>query len=328
MYRHTFGRTSTVAFLPALLVILAGCGAATAVSPPAGSVGPCPVTLYVSGRPPDRNTASFTTTWFGNDALWAGLDRSYGGLWLVTPPGTTSLGQPDEGLKVLWYRGIPGQLAIDGQRLDGPSTGFHALVLNGYGQAGLQVSAIAIPTAGCWRITGRVGGTGLTFVVRARVGGMPSGSTVTEPSPSGPVAAGLTISGAISTRITWYTDFLPNCYATTVGGTQAFFFGVLGPNTYQVYVSINGFHGPGMYDATTRPAIIGHFDWRQSAVTVFNLSNDEAERWFANAGTFTVDTVSDTRGAGSLDVDLQPGGSAAGGPIHITGSWTCSHSGN
>ena len=327
MSRHTFVWTSTLGFVPALLLMLAGCGTAITASP-AASVGPCPVTPYVSGRPPDRNTASFTTTWFGNDALWAGLDRSYGGSWLVTRPGTTYLGQPDEGLKVLWYRGIPGQLAIEGRRLDGPSTGFHALVLDGYGERGLQVSAIAIPTAGCWRITGRVGGAALTFVVRAWAAGTPSGSTVTEPSPTGLLAAGLTISGAISTRITWYSDFLPNCYATVVGGSQAFFFGVLGPNTYQVYVSINGFHGPGTYDATTRPAMIGHFDWRQSAVTVFNLSNDEAERWFANAGTFTVDSVSDTGGAGSLDVDLEPGGPAARGPIHFAGTWTCSHSGN
>src|SRR2546428_11079824 len=78
MSRHSFARTSTVAFVPALLLVLAGCGTPTTVSPPA-SVGPCPVTPYVSGRPSDRNTASFTTTWFGNDALWAGLHRSYGG---------------------------------------------------------------------------------------------------------------------------------------------------------------------------------------------------------------------------------------------------------
>ncbi len=152
--------------------------------------------------------------------------------------------------------------------------------------------------------------------------------TPTEPFPSGPVAPGLVISGALSTRITWYPDFLPNCYVTTVKGTPAFFFGVLGPNTYQVYVSINGFHGPGAYVATSPPAMIGHFDWRQSAVTVFNLSNDQAERWFASAGTFTVDTVSDNGGAGSLNVDLLPGGSAARGPIHIAGTWTCAHSGN
>src|SRR5216683_3382815 len=206
MSRHSFALTSTLGSVPALVLVLAGCGTATTVLPAAASVGPCPVSPYVSGRPPDRNTASFTTTWFGNSALWAGLDRSYGGSWLVTRPGTTYLGQPDEGLKVLWYRGIPGQLAIEGQRLDGPSAGFHALVLNGYGQAGLQVSAIAIPTAGCWRITGRVADAALTFVVRARADGTPSGSTVTEPVPTGPVAAGLAISGAISTRITWYTD--------------------------------------------------------------------------------------------------------------------------
>lgn len=314
-------------FVPVLLVLLAGCGSPTTASPPAFA-GRCPVTPYASGRPPDRITASFTTTWFGNNALWAGLDRSYGGAWLVTRPGTTYLGEPDEGLKVLWYRGVPGRLTIEGQRLDGPSTGFHALVLDGYGEGGLQVSAVAIPTAGCWRISGRVGRAGLTFVVRAQAGGAPGGSTVTEPSATGPVASGMTISGAISTRITWYTDFLPNCYVTTINGTQAFFFGVLGPNTYQVYVSINEFHGPGAYGATARPAMIGHFDWRQSAVTVFNLSNDEAERWFASAGTFTVDTISESGGAGSLDVDLEPGGPAARGPIHIAGSWTCSHSGN
>jgi hypothetical protein len=149
-------------------------------------------------------------------------------------------------------------------------------------------------------------------------------------SPSVELAAGLSVTGGISTRITWSTDFPPNCYVTTASdGAKAFFFGAaLGPNEYGLYASLHPFHGPGAYGATAIPAAIGSFDWSKTAVTVFRLTNVGGERWFASAGRFTIDSAETDSATGSLDVDLAPGGPDAQGPIHVTGRWTCLHSGN
>ena len=60
----------------------------------------------------------------------------------------------------------------------------------------------------------------------------------------------------------------------------------------------------------------------------FKLGNDESERWLVTAGSFTVERSDDDSAAGSLDAKLAPAGADAKGPIHVTGSWTCRHSGN
>src|SRR5438128_3093752 len=151
-------------------------------------------------------------------------------------------------------------------------------------------------------------------------------NTSAQPSVS---EQGFIISGAVSADITWEQDFLPNCYATTADdGAQAFFFGVVSPKEYQLYASIHPFRGAGSYDAAAAPSQIGRFDWRTAAVTVFKLGNDESERWLATAGSFTVERSDDDGAAGSLDADLAPAGADAKGPIHVTGSWTCRHTGD
>jgi len=152
-----------------------------------------------------------------------------------------------------------------------------------------------------------------------------------EESTQGPVVSdnGFTISGAVSTRITWDESFLPNCYVTTEDdGGQAFFFGATIRGPYQLYASIGSFHGAASYDAAAPPAQIGHFDWRTAAVTVFKLGNDEGERWLATSGDFTVETAAGDDARGSLNADLEPAGPDAKGAIHATGNWVCHHSGN
>jgi len=151
-------------------------------------------------------------------------------------------------------------------------------------------------------------------------------NTSAQPSVS---EQGFIISGAVSADITWEQDFLPNCYATTADdGAHSFFFGATIRGPYQLYASVRAFRGAGSYDAAAAPAQIGRFDWRTAAVTVFKLGNDESERWLATAGSFTVERSDDVSAAGSVDADLAPAGADAKGPIHVTGSWACRHSGN
>src|SRR5438128_2703347 len=78
---------------------------------------------------------------------------------------------------------------------------------------------------------------GITILVSALVA-----ADGDEESTEGPVASdnGFSISGAVSTRITWDESFLPNCYVTTGDdGADAFFFGIVSPKEYQVYASIH-----------------------------------------------------------------------------------------
>ena len=141
---------------------------------------------------------------------------------------------------------------------------------------------------------------------------------------------GFTVTGAISTSISWPDDFPPNCYEFgDETGTQSFFFGIVSPKEYQVYVSVQPFIGPGSYNAAASPARVGGlFDWGNSAVHFFRLGNDEREHWTATAGRFVVERQNGSAAEGSLDAELAPAGPDAKGPIHISGSWACRHSGN
>ena len=58
-----------------------------------------------------------------------------------------------------------GDLAIVTRRLDATTAPLPADVPGGYGDTGFQVSGLNFPAAGCWEVSGRVGGNTLTFVV-------------------------------------------------------------------------------------------------------------------------------------------------------------------
>lgn len=120
---------------------------------------PCPVTVPNGSTPPGERSSSYH---HGNGALWTSL-------W---PNGNVLIRQdlldPDGALrmKLPWWRGTWGRLAIDGRRLDAPAPPLIADVPDGYGQTGFQASGLIFPTDGCWEITGRVDGASLTFVMR------------------------------------------------------------------------------------------------------------------------------------------------------------------
>jgi hypothetical protein len=92
------------------------------------------------------------------------------GLWpegrVVFKPGGAGFLTRDGslGMKFGWRRGVPGQLRIEGRRLDAAASPLRAEVPNGYGALGFQATYVIFPTPGCWEVTGRVGNATVTFV--------------------------------------------------------------------------------------------------------------------------------------------------------------------
>jgi len=75
--------------------------------------------------------------------------------------------------KVGWWVRDVARLSIVGRRLDRPAPPLRVRIPFGYGpqsdigaSVGFQPSGLTFPTVGCWRIVGRAGSAGLTFVVR------------------------------------------------------------------------------------------------------------------------------------------------------------------
>ena len=67
-------------------------------------------------------------------------------------------------MKWPWWRGVSGDVRIQGRRLDGKAAPVTGDTPTGYGETGFLPSSIFFPTEGCWEVTGRVGDAELTFV--------------------------------------------------------------------------------------------------------------------------------------------------------------------
>ena len=126
----------------------------------------CPVSLPNGESPPGQPSR---------------LSHGNGRLWVVLwwPRGIIRAHEddlrPDDSLaiKLPWTRGVAGQLTITGRRLDAIAPPVRAWIPRGYGRRGFQSTAVVFPTAGCWEVTGRVGGVWLTVVVKV-VGPVPT----------------------------------------------------------------------------------------------------------------------------------------------------------
>lgn len=191
MKSRTIFLVTLIFVLPLLLAVLTGCANLTQVeteklltqpppmvptvirSPSTPSITPspsavpltnsviasCPVTVANESTPPNTNWRP--SNHHGNGTLWVGF-------W----PENKVLVEPDQvnadgsiGVKFGWYRGVRGQLVVEGRRLDAPAPpaqGFYSG--EGYGDIGFQAGGILFPSEGCWEITGKVGTASLTFV--------------------------------------------------------------------------------------------------------------------------------------------------------------------
>ena len=99
------------------------------------------------------------------------MNHGNGRLWTAMWPNNVLIAsgdyiQPDGSvwMKWPWWRSVEGRLRISGQRLDAEAPPLTAAIPSGYGNLGFQPSGITFPTEGCWRITGTVSTTRLSFV--------------------------------------------------------------------------------------------------------------------------------------------------------------------
>lgn len=150
------------------LVIAAGCSGSSDPSSEAASAGTsiadgtCPITLPNGSLPMDARD------WAGNDP-----ENSHGNgkLWTLFWPYNVVIATPDfiqdDGairMKWPWWRGVRGELRIEGRRLDDDAPPIRSEIPPYYGLSGFQPSGIFFSTEGCWEVTGKVGKASLTFV--------------------------------------------------------------------------------------------------------------------------------------------------------------------
>ena len=100
---------------------------------------------------------------FGNDALgtWLWPDGRVlfrtGGSGEVLPDGSLSM-------KFGWWRKQSGRLVLAGRRIDRVAPPMRSRIPDGYGDSGIQSTALIFPTVGCWEVTGQLNRSSLKFV--------------------------------------------------------------------------------------------------------------------------------------------------------------------
>lgn len=137
--------------------------APTSAPPPLPPGAPCPVTLPTFDPPPGEPVPT-EPSYFGNGKLWT-MPWPEGRV--VFAPNGPGFVLPDGslGMKWPWFPTVPGELTVEGRRLDGPAPPAWAEIGEGFTDRGRFFPTYLIfPTAGCWEITGRVGEASLTFV--------------------------------------------------------------------------------------------------------------------------------------------------------------------
>ena len=105
-------------------------------------------------------------SWYGNGLLWAGLTAD--GVYAVSPDRVGADGSI--GNKLLWVTTPPAEKpTVSGERLDAASPPLKVLGVNTGGFSGAanpsHMSPVSFPSAGCWRLTARLGDVSLTYVV-------------------------------------------------------------------------------------------------------------------------------------------------------------------
>ena len=131
----------------------------------------CPVTLPNHGVPAGDRWANEPANTFGNEDGTI-FTRLWPGGTVVFEPEGSGFVLPDGSLamKWSWFRTVPGNVVIEGHRLDSPAPPMPRITLrgpaHGYGSTGFHPSGLVFPTEGCWRVTATVADHSLEFTVR------------------------------------------------------------------------------------------------------------------------------------------------------------------
>lgn len=152
----------------------------TSTVAPSRNQNSCPVTQPNGHTPPGQR--SFPSH-HGNGALWTHL---YPDGTVVFEPGGSGFVLEDGSLQMKfgWWRAVPGELRIEGRRLDAPAPPLRAYIPRGYNKS-FQATGLIFPTPGCWEVTGRVGEASLSFVTRVvKIGDGPARGPRPEPPPN------------------------------------------------------------------------------------------------------------------------------------------------
>jgi hypothetical protein len=123
----------------------------------------CAVTLPNGSKPPGSASEAMPPVppaFDGNGKLWVKLWP----LGVIVATSSVIHADGSIGIKLPWWHQSPGRLTIRAIRLDARAPVASAHVPDGYGATGFQASAIDFPSQGCWKVTGRVGRSSLTFV--------------------------------------------------------------------------------------------------------------------------------------------------------------------
>jgi hypothetical protein len=137
----------------------------------AGCTASGPKVTLANGRSPASDHAP-PASMNDSDALRRSFNHGNGALWVMLPPdGIIRADVQKDGwlrMKFPWWRGVAGELTVEGRRLDAPAPPMRSDVgtVAQIGETGVNPAILIFPSEGYWEVTGHVRDKSLTFVVR------------------------------------------------------------------------------------------------------------------------------------------------------------------
>lgn len=159
--------------LATFALLFAGCSPADVAERPQPSESTTPTpSVETSCTPTTPNGA--TPPGEAAAPLYLGNGEIFTTLWpdgvVVFEPGGPGEVRADGSLAMKWPfwrgEGVAGELTIEGRSLHTSGLTVSAEIPEGYGDTGVQATALVFPGPGCFEVTARAGGSSLTFITK------------------------------------------------------------------------------------------------------------------------------------------------------------------